>query len=106
MLKSFLYFAMKHKFWGLLILVSLLLSGCQSFGLDYFGLSGEVLFSDDFSQPNSGWRRASDDHGSADYFDTQSTPIDGLFDSVPDQIFVVHNNHLIHGANPFSFILP
>jgi len=69
MLKSFLYFAMKHKFWGLLILVSLLLSGCQSFGLDYFGLSGEVLFSDDFSQPNSGWRRASDEHGSADYFD-------------------------------------
>ncbi|MBN1537597.1 MAG: hypothetical protein JW908_12740 [Anaerolineales bacterium] len=46
-----------------------LLTACQSFGLDYFGISGEALFADDFSQPDSGWRRANDEHGSADYLD-------------------------------------
>lgn len=69
MLKSVVKFAMKNKIWGYLLLLSLIMSGCQSFGLDYFGFSGEALFSDDFSQPSSGWRRDSDEHGSADYVD-------------------------------------
>lgn len=69
MLKSVLKFTMKKLLWGLYLLLILILSGCQSFGLDYFGFSGEALFSDDFSQPSSGWRRDSDEHGSADYVD-------------------------------------
>ncbi len=60
---------MKNKIACVLLTVALLLTACQSFGLEYFGLSGEALFTDDFSQPNSGWRRASDEHGSADYID-------------------------------------
>jgi hypothetical protein len=60
---------MKSKYLCLLLVIGLLLSACQSFGLDYFGLSGEDLFNDDFSQSASGWRHASDEHGSADYVD-------------------------------------
>jgi hypothetical protein len=69
MLKSTMKDSMKYKLACILLIFGLWLTACQSFGLEYFGISGEDLFNDDFSQPNSGWRRASDEHGSADYGD-------------------------------------
>lgn len=60
---------MKNKVVLILLVITFLVTACQSVGLDYFGSSGEALFTDDFSQPYSGWRRASDGHGSANYVD-------------------------------------
>lgn len=57
----------KNGILWLSLTIMLLFTACQSIGLEYFGSSGEALFSDDFFQPNSGWRRASDEHGSANY---------------------------------------
>lgn len=50
----------------------LILSACQVSSLSsrFFELSsGEVIFQDDFSNPNSGWVNLTNDSGTLDYFD-------------------------------------
>jgi hypothetical protein len=50
----------------------LILSACQASSLSslFFEISsGEVIFQDDFSNPNSGWVNLTNDSGTLDYFD-------------------------------------
>jgi hypothetical protein len=53
----------------LFLLVALATSACQSYRIaDMLTKSGEALFKDDFSDPSSGWARATSTDGTTDYF--------------------------------------